>query len=113
MNSIITPILSSGRRLAIGCSAQIVRVDFIKSPHDQPLRDQYIWDFSAERRMTPKWSIYVEAFGNSRPAVLADSTVAGALATEYRFSNHINACVSVGYDTDQLLVVRPGFNIEF
>ena len=88
-------------------------VDFIKSPHDEPLRDQYIWDFSAERRMTPNWSIYAEAFGNSRPAVGEDSTVAGALATEYRFSNHINAFVSVGYDTDQLLVIRPGFNIEF
>lgn len=26
---------------------------------------------------------------------------------------YVNAFVSVGYDTDQLLVVRPGFNIEF
>ena len=51
--------------------------------------------------------------GNRSPASGVDSTVAGAIATEYHFSKHVNAFVSVGYDTVQLLAVRPGFNIEF
>ena len=87
-------------------------VNFIKSPKDEPLRDRYIWDFSAERRITPNWSIYAEVFGHSRAAAGEDSTVAGALATEYRFSKHINAFISVGYNSDKLLAVRPGFNFE-
>ncbi len=32
---------------------------------------------------------------------------------EYHVSRNVNAFVSVVYHTDELLVVRPGFNIEF
>lgn len=87
--------------------------NFIKSPRDEPLHNQYIYDFSAERHITKDWSVFVEMFGNSSPAAGVDNTVAGALATQYHFSKTVNAFVSVGYDTDQLLVIRPGFNIEF
>ena len=87
--------------------------NFIKSPRDEPLRNQYIYDFSAERHITKDWSVFVEMFGNRSPAAGVDNTVAGALATQYHFSISVNAFVSVGYDTDQFLVIRPGFNIEF
>ena len=37
----------------------------------------------------------------------------GAVATEYKFTKIFNAFVSVGYDTDHLFNIRPGFNFEF
>ncbi len=58
-------------------------------------------------------SIFAEIFGNSSPARGQDGTVAGAIATEYHFSKTVNTFVSVGYDTEALLSIRPGFNIEF
>lgn len=87
--------------------------DFVTSPKDEPLRNQLIYDFSTEYKITEKLSVFAEIFGNSSPAVGEKSTFAGALATEYRFTKHFSAYLSVGYDTDQLLAIRPGFNIEF
>jgi len=87
--------------------------DVITSPPGQPLRNQFIWDFSVERKITPAWSVYVEAFSNSSPAIGEHGTTAGALATEYRFGKHINAFISAGYDSSELMIIRPGFNIEF
>ncbi len=87
--------------------------NFITSPADEPLENQWIYDFSVEREITDKWSVYAEIFGNSIPAVGEKATFSGAVATEYRFTKNFNAFVSVGYDTDHLFNVRPGFNIEF
>jgi len=87
--------------------------DVITSPPGQPLRNQFVWDFSVERKITPAWSIYAEAFSNSSPAVGEPGTTSGALATEYRFSEHVNVFISAGYDSSDLMIIRPGFNIEF
>lgn len=87
--------------------------DVITSPPGQPLRNPFIWDFSVERKITPARSIYAEAFSNSSPAVGEHGTTAGALATEYRWGKHVNVFISAGYDSSELMIIRPGFNIEF
>ena len=88
--------------------------NFITSPSDsEPLKNQFIYDFSVERKITEKWSVFAEVFANSSPAVGERGTFSGAIATEYKFTSHFNAFVSVGYDSDHLSNVRPGFNFEF
>lgn len=87
--------------------------NFITSPADEPLKDQWIYDFSAERVITEKWSIIGEIFGNSKAAAGEKATFAGAIATEYKFTEHFNTFVSVGYDTDHLMAIRSGFNITY
>ncbi|MEA3211038.1 MAG: putative MetA-pathway of phenol degradation [Chthoniobacter sp.] len=88
--------------------------NFITSPsRDEPLKNQFIYDFSAEYKITPKWSVFGEVFANSSPAVGERGTFSGAVATEYKITDHFNAFVSVGYDSDELMNIRPGFNIEF
>lgn len=87
--------------------------DFVTSPADEPLMNQFIYDFSVEREITDKWSVYAEVFANSTPAVGEKGTFSGAIATEYRFTDHFNAFVSVGYDSDGLFNIRPGFNFDF
>lgn len=88
--------------------------NFITSPSkDEHLKSQFIYDFSVERKITDKWSVFAEVFANSSPATGEKGTFSGALATEYQFNEHFNAFVSVGYDTDHLFNVRPGFNIPF
>lgn len=84
-----------------------------RSKNDHDTRNQFIYDFSVERQLTDKWSVFAEVFANSKPAVGDVGTFAGAVATEYKFTEHFNAFVSVGYDTDRLFNVRPGFNIEY
>ena len=89
-------------------------VNFIgRARDDHATRDQLIYDLSVEREISDKWSVFAEVFGNSRPAVEEVSTVAGAVATEYKFTEHFNMFVSVGYDTGHLFNVRPGFNFVF
>ncbi len=87
--------------------------DFITSPRGDKLSNQFIYDLSVEREITDKWSVYAEVFANTKPTVGEKGTFSGAIATEYKFNEHFNAFVSVGYDTDQLFNVRPGFNIPF
>ncbi len=51
---------------------------------------------------------------NSKTVGLSDQgTFARAVAAEYQVTDHFNVFVSVGYDTDHLFNVRPGFNIQF
>lgn len=88
-------------------------VDFVTSPSDEPLKNQFIYDLSVERAITPKWSVFGEIFGNSSPADGEKSTFAGAIATEYKLSEKSNVFVSFGYDTDRVANVRFGINIEF
>jgi hypothetical protein len=52
-------------------------------------------------------------FANTSPALDERGTFSGAVATEFQFTPHFNAFVSVGYDTDHLFNVRPGINFEF
>ncbi len=87
--------------------------DFIKSPADEPLKDQWIYDFSAERVVTEKLSLIAEIFGESKPAAGEKAVFAGAVATEYKFTEHYNAFLSVGYDTDHTMAIRSGFNITY
>lgn len=87
--------------------------NFITSTREEKLSNQFIYDFSVERAMTPKWSLYAEAFANSSPASGQRGTLSGALATEYHFTKHFNAFVSAGYDTDHLVNIRPGVNLDF
>ncbi len=87
--------------------------NFITSTKEQPLNNQFIYDFSVEEKITRNWSVYEEIFANSSPASGERGTFAGAVATEYHFTEHFNAFVSVGYDSDGLFNVRPGFNIEY
>ena len=77
------------------------------------MKNQFIYDLSAEYEITKTWSVYGEVFANSSPQSGTRGTFSGALATEYRFNEHFNVFVSVGYDTDKLFNVRPGFNVEF
>ena len=87
--------------------------DIITSPKGEKLSNQFIYDFSVEYEITNKWSVFAEVFANTKPTVGEKGTFSGAIATEYKFTKHFNAFVSVGYDTDGLFNVRPGFNIEF
>lgn len=88
--------------------------NFITSPSaDEPLKNQFIYDFSAEYKLTDRWSVFGEIFANSSPALGQRGTFSGALATEFQFTKHFNAFISVGYDSDHLFNVRPGFNLEF
>ena len=87
--------------------------DIITSPAGEKLSNQFIYDLSIEREITDKWSVFVEVFANTKPTVGEKGTFSGAVATEYKITNHFNMFVSVGYDTDQLMNVRPGFNITW
>ncbi len=90
--------------------------DFVTTPPKLSRKDyknQFIYDVSAEYKINSKLSVFGELFANSSPGAGQKGTFAGALATEYKFTEHVNAYLSVGYDTDGLLAIRPGFNIEF
>ncbi len=87
--------------------------NFITSPRGQSLNNQFIYDISAEYEITPSWSVYGEIFANTSPQSGARGTFSGAVATEYRFTKHFNAFISIGYDTDRLFNVRPGLNYDF
>lgn len=87
--------------------------DFVTSPDDQKLKNQAILDFSVERKLSDTLSVYAETFYNSKASDDESSNVSGAIATEYHFTKHFNAFVSVGYDSHHLFNVRPGFNFEF
>lgn len=87
--------------------------DFISSPAGEKLSNQVIYDLSVEREITDKWSVFAEIFGNTKPTVGEKGTFSGAVATEYKFTEHFNAFISVGYDTDRLFNFRPGFNFVF
>jgi len=86
---------------------------FGQTPGEPYRKNQLIYDFSAEYKVTPKWSVFGEIFGNSKPSVDEKATFAGAAATEYQITEHFNVFVSVGYDTDRVFNVRPGFNFVF
>ncbi len=90
-----------------------IGVDFIGKVDGENLRDQGILALSAERKVSNKLSFYTEIFGNTSPAAGVRGTVAGAVAMEYQVSEHFNYFVSMGYDSDHLYNIRPGFNIHF
>ena len=87
--------------------------DFVTSPRDEPLSNQWIYDLSVERKMTDDLSLFAECFGNSRPARREKGTFAWALAAEYRLDEHFSVFASVGDDTDRLKNLRFGFNFEW
>ena len=43
--------------------------DIIASPAGEKLSNQFIYDFSVEREITNKWSVYAEVFANTKPTV--------------------------------------------
>jgi Putative MetA-pathway of phenol degradation len=88
-------------------------VDFIGRVDGEQLRNQGIYDISAERRVSQKLSFFGEIFGNTSAARGEHGTVGGAIAFEYQLTKHFNYFVSVGYDSDDLFNIRPGFNIHY
>jgi hypothetical protein len=107
------PYLIFGKRFGHWILNANFGYDIIASPAGEKLSNQFIYDFSVEREITDKWSVFAEVFANTKPTVGEKGTLSGAIATEYKFTEHFNAFVSVGYDTDHLFNVRPGFNIPF
>lgn len=90
--------------------------DFVTTPpklSNKDYHNQFIYDFSAEYKITSKLSVIGEVFANTSPGAGQKGTFAGAIATEYHFNETFNAFISFGYDSDGLFNVRPGFNIEF
>lgn len=87
--------------------------NFVTSPSDEPLRNQFIYDLSVQRNVTDKLALYAEIFGNSSAAKGENGTFAGAIAAEYKFTEHFNVFTSLGYDTDDVMTLRSGFNIEW
>ena len=79
-------------------------------PADDTLHDQVIFDLSAEYPLSRDWTLYAEAFGDTIPANMADGTISGAIAAEYRITDHVNTFVSVGDDSDDLKAARFGVN---
>ena len=57
--------------------------DIITSPPGDSLSNQFIYDFSVEREITDKWSVYAEVFANTKPTVDEKGAFSGAIATEY------------------------------
>jgi len=88
--------------------------NFITAPaKDEPLKNQIIYDLSVERKLSPRLSVYAEAFANTSPALGQRGTFSTAIATEYHIKKRLNAFVSTGYDSGHLFNIRPGFNLEF
>jgi len=87
--------------------------DFVTSPSGEPLKNQFIYDLSVQRNLTPNLTVYAEIFSNTSPAIGEKGTFAEALAAEYKFNEHFNVFTSIGYDSNNVTAVRSGFNIEF
>lgn len=87
--------------------------DFVTSPAHEPLKNQFIYDFSIQTKLTEKLTVFAEVFDNSSPAKGESGTFAGAVAAEYEFNKNFNVFTSIGYDTDDVVTVRSGFNLEF
>ena len=81
------------------------------SKPDEKINNQVIYALSADRNLTEDLSVYAEIFGNTKPSDTDPASFAGALATEYRLTKHVNAFVSVGYDTDNTETVRSGIKL--
>lgn len=88
-------------------------VDFVGQVPGESLRHQAIYDLALQRDVSDKITVYGEVFGNSKPSAGEKSTVAAAVAMEYQVTKHFNWFVSVGYDSNNLANIRPGFNIHF
>ncbi len=80
------------------------------SPAGTKLKNQFIYDFSANHAITKRLTGYAEVFGNTPPESGVSSTLSGAVALEYELSKHTNVFISEGYDTDHLTTTRIGFN---
>jgi len=87
--------------------------DFVTSTKTDKLRNQLIYDFSVERKLTEDLSLFAEVFGNTSPQRGEKSTFAEAVAFEYKINKNFNVFTSVGYDSNKVRNVRSGFNIEF
>lgn len=42
--------------------------NFVTSPSDEPLKDQFIYDLSVQTNLTPDLTVFAEIFSNSSPA---------------------------------------------
>ena len=84
--------------------------EFIGKTDTADLKNQVIYDISADFPVGERTTFYVEAFGNTSPEYGVSSTNAISVGAEYQISQHVNAFVAVGDDTDDLKVGRIGFN---
>ena len=87
--------------------------EFFGQTGSEYLRTQLIYDLSIQHPITKRLEGIVEIFGNTKPNSSEQATFAGAVALEFEIKKHFNIFLSVGYDTDKTLSVRPGFNIPF
>jgi len=87
--------------------------NFVTSPSDEPLKDQFIYDLSVQTNLTPDLTVFAEIFSNSSPASGEKGTFAEAIAAEYKFNEHFNVFTSIGYASDKVTTFRSGFNIEW
>jgi len=94
------------------CNANI-GYDFVTSTKDENLKNQIILDLSVQRNVTENLGLYAEIFSNSSPVKGENGTFAAAIAGEYKFNEHFNVYTSLGFDTDKVMTLRSGFNIEF
>lgn len=91
-----------------------IGLQFFQQPKDGPHLDtQLIYDLAAQTHVTENLQVITEVFGNTKPSASEDGTFAGSAALEYTVAEHFNVFFAAGYDTNKLLVLRPGFNIPF
>jgi hypothetical protein len=89
-------------------------VTFFGQPEEGPhLDNELIYDLALQFPITEQLQVIGEVFGNSAATADENGTFAGSAALEYEITKHFNAFVAVGYDTDKLFNIRPGFNIPF
>jgi len=80
---------------------------------DNPIQDngsfdkKIVWDLEAETELAPDLTGFFEVFS----AEEGIKTVSTAL--EYKITKNFNAFVSLGYDEEDTVILRPGFNLEF
>ncbi len=86
--------------------------DFVTSPKTESLKNQFIYDLSLEKRVTEKFSVFAEIYGNTAPSVTEKASFAGAMSVEYKFNETYEVFTSVGYETNNTAIIRAGFNVE-
>ncbi len=84
--------------------------EFVGKTDTADLKSQVIYDISADFPVGERTTLFAEAFGNTSPEYGVTSTNAVSVGAEYQISQHVNAFVAVGDDTDDRKVGRIGFN---
>ncbi len=81
------------------------------SPPGEKLKDQFIYDTSAQFDLGKSLALYAEYFGNSAPTDDAPPVHAHSFAAEISLTTHFNAFLSFGRDSEGMDDVRSGVNL--